>query len=419
MGSMRLFSPGHIGKLRLKNRGIMAPMSTGFANHDGTPSPRMIRYYEERAKGGVGAIITEYMGVDDVDSVVSDHQLMAARNFQISALEQLTEAVHRHDCLVFAQLHHGGNTADPALSGRQPLSPSDAPASPGRTVPRPMTADEIHTVVDKFIQAAERCKKAGYDGVEIHCAHSYLLGQFLSPYYNKRTDDYGGSLEDRVRIVEEIIRGIRTKLGAAYPILVRMSGDELTPDVPGTLTLQDGLEIAQRLEQIGIDALDISNGSSLNPNANCDPYSYQPGWKKHIAAAYKAAAKIPVIATNTIKTPEFAESLLEEGVCALLRRPDWPAAWRAPLEEPLVENARMEFTRLAAEFRRGDLAVEVCYDQGWIEAGGKRAPIGECELELKQGAEKEFLALVDQLQQALGWKPWETSKYRRAQELMR
>lgn len=315
MSFPRLFTPGQIGRLTVKNRGIMAPMSTGFANHDGTPSPRMIRYYEERAKGGVGAIITEYMGVDDVDSVVSDHQLMAARNFQISALEQLTEAVHRHDCLVFAQLHHGGNTADPALSGRQPLSPSDAPASPGRTVPRPMTADEIHTVVDKFIQAAERCKKAGYDGVEIHCAHSYLLGQFLSPYYNKRTDDYGGSLEDRVRIVEEIIRGIRAKLGAAYPILVRMSGDELTPDVPGTLTLQDGLEIAQRLEQIGIDALDISNGSSLNPNANCDPYSYQPGWKKHIAAAYKAAAKIPVIATNTIKTPEFAESLLEEGVC--------------------------------------------------------------------------------------------------------
>ena len=315
MSFPRLFTPGQIGRLTVKNRGIMAPMSTGFANHDGTPSPRMIRYYEERAKGGVGAIITEYMGVDDVDSVVSDHQLMAARNFQISALEQLTEAVHRHDCLVFAQLHHGGNTADPALSGRQPLSPSDVPASPGRTVPRPMTTDEIHTVVDKFIQAAERCKKAGYDGVEIHCAHSYLLGQFLSPYYNKRTDDYGGSLEDRVRIVEEIIRGIRAKLGAAYPILVRMSGDELTPDVPGTLTLQDGLEIAQRLEQIGIDALDISNGSSLDPNANCDPYSYQPGWKKHIAAAYKAAAKIPVIATNTIKTPEFAESLLEEGVC--------------------------------------------------------------------------------------------------------
>ena len=116
---------------------------------------------------------------------------------------------------------------------------------------------------------------------------------------------------------------------------------------------------------------------------------------------------------------ETPASSLEEGVCALLRRPDWPAAWRAPLEEPLVETARMEFTRLAAEFRQGDLAVEVCYDQGWIEAGGKRAPIGECELELKQGAEKDFLALVDQLQQALGWKPWETSKYRRAQELMR
>ena len=328
----KLFSNGSIGRLRVKNRGIMAPMSTGFANHDGTPSPRMIRYYEERAMGGVGAIITEYMGVDDVDSVVSNHQLMAAQDFQISALEQLTEAVHRHDCLIFAQLHHGGNTANPTLSGRQPLSASDVPAAPGRTVPRPMTVEEIHTVVDKFIQAAERCKRAGYDGVEIHCAHSYLLGQFLSPYYNKRTDAYGGSLENRVRIVEEIIQGIRSRLGPVWPILVRMSGDELTPDVPGTLTLQDGLEIARRLEQTGIDALDISNGSSLNPNANCDPYSYPPGWKKHIAAAYKAAVGIPVIATNTIKTPEFAESLLEEEVC------DFVGLGRSQFADPQFMN---------------------------------------------------------------------------------
>ncbi|MCL2684619.1 MAG: NAD(P)/FAD-dependent oxidoreductase, partial [Synergistaceae bacterium] len=249
--------------------------------------------------------------------------------------EQLTEAVHRHGAMIFAQLHHAGATSKPALSGRVPLAPSDVPAAPGAPVPKPMTSEEITAAIRKFTEAAVRCKKAGYDGVELHGAHSYLIGQFFSLYYNKRTDAYGGSLENRMRFVDEIIEGIRAALGEGFPISVRICGDEMTPDVPGTLTLSDGLEIGTHLEGRGIDVLNVSNGSALNGNANCDPYSYKPGWKKHVARAFKERLSIPIIATNTIKDPAFAESLLAEGVC------DFVALGRSLIADPgFVQLAR-------------------------------------------------------------------------------
>ena len=324
----KLFSKGRIGRLEIKNRAVMSPMATDFANPDGTASERLIRYYEERAKGGIGLIINEYTGVDDVDSIPTPFNLRAARDYHMTSLEQLTDAVHRHDCKIFAQIHHGGSTSKAALTGRQSLSASDVPIAPGAPAPRPMTIEEIKAVEQKFIDAAVRCQKAGYDGVELHGAHSYLLGQFFSPYYNKRTDEYGGSLENRMRLIDEIIAGVRKACGPNFVISVRICGDEMTPDVPDTLNLQDGLDIGRHLEAQGIDVINISNGSGLNANANCDPYSYQPGWKKHVAAAFKKALKIPVIATNTIKDPDFAESLLEEGVC------DFVALGRSQFADP-------------------------------------------------------------------------------------
>ena len=311
----RLFEKGRIGNLTLRNRGVMSPMATDFADHDGTVSMKLLRYYQERARGGIGLIINEYTGVDHVDSVPSPHNLRASADWHIAGLESLVDAVHAYGALIFAQIHHGGSTSKPALSGRQSLSASDVPAAPGAPAPRAMTIEEIKAVQKKFTDAAVRCKKAGYDGVELHGAHSYLIGQFSSPYYNKRTDEYGGSFENRMRFTGEIIDGIRAALGRGFPLSVRISGDEMTPGVPGTLTLEDGLRIGKYLEEKGIDVLNVSNGSALNGNANCDPYSYAPGWKKHVAKAFKQALKIPIIATNTIKDPAFAESLLEEGVC--------------------------------------------------------------------------------------------------------
>lgn len=326
----KLFSEGRIGPLTLKNRGVMMPMATDLADKDGSPTPRQIAYYQERAMGGVAMIINEYTGVDDVDSIPSIHNLRAARDYHISELEKLTDAVHLYDCKIIAQLHHGGATSNPALTGRQNLAPSAVPIADGRPVPKEMTLEDIQRIQQKFVDAAVRCQRAGYDGVELHGAHGYLIAQFFSKYYNRRTDQYGGNMENRCRFIAEIIAAIRAKLGR-FPILVRMCGDEFTP-VEGFLTLEDGLEIAKYLEGCGIDAINISNGSARNGDANCEPFSYRSGWKKHVALAYKQALHIPVIATNTIKDPDFAEELLRQGVC------DFVGLGRSQLADPHFMN---------------------------------------------------------------------------------
>ena len=330
MAYKKLFEPGRIGGLTIRNRAVMSPMGTDLADIRGNATPRLIAYYTERAKGGIGLIINEYTGVDDVDSIPTQHNLRMAQDYNVQEAEELTRSVHAYGAKIFAQLHHGGATSKSAFTGRQNLSPSGVPMAPGGEVPREMTLEDIKRVQEKFIAAAIRCKKAGYDGVELHGAHSYLIAQFFSKYYNRRTDAYGGSLENRCRFIDEIIAGIRAKLGR-YPISVRICGDEMT-DEPGFLTLEDGLEIGRHLEVQGIDCINISNGSSWNGNANCEPFSYTPGWKKHVAKAFKEALSIPVIATNTIKDPDFAESLLEEGVS------DFVALGRSQFADPEFMN---------------------------------------------------------------------------------
>ena len=335
MAYEKLFTPGRIGPLTIRNRAVMSPMGTDFAATNGNASPRLIAYYAERAKGGIGLIINEYTGVDDVDSIPTQHNLRMAQDYNVKAAEELTRTVHQYGAKIFAQLHHGGATSKSAFTGRQNLSPSGIPMAPGGEVPREMTLEDIKRVQDKFVAAAVRCKKAGYDGVELHAAHGYLMTQFISKYYNRRTDDYGGSVENRCRFIAEIIAGIREKLGKNFPILVRMCGDEMTP-VEGFLNLEEGFEIAKYLESCGIDAINISNGSARNGDANCEPFSYQSGWKKHVAKAYKEALHIPVIATNTIKDPDFAEQLLEEGVC------DFVGLGRSQLADPFFMKKAKE-----------------------------------------------------------------------------
>lgn len=330
MAYEKLFEKGRIGPLTIRNRAVMSPMGTDFADTNGNASPRLIAYYAERAKGGIGLIINEYTGVDDVDSIPTQHNLRMAQDYNVKAAEELTRTVHRYGAKIFAQLHHGGATSKSAFTGRQNLSPSGIPMTPAGEVPREMTLEDIRRVQDKFVAAAVRCKKAGYDGAELHAAHGYLMTQFLSAYYNHRTDQYGGSLENRCRFIDEVIAGIREKLGN-YPISVRICGDEMT-DHPGFWNLEGGLAIARHLEAQGIDCINISNGSSWNGNANCEPFSYTPGWKKHVAKAFKEALSIPVIATNTVKDPDFAEQLLEEGVS------DFVALGRSQFADPEFMN---------------------------------------------------------------------------------
>ena len=338
MAYEKLFEKGKIGRLTIKNRCVMMPMGTVYADRHGNATERLIDYYAERAKGGIGLIINEYTGVDEIDSIPTVGNLRAASDYNLSSLELLTNAVHKYDCKIFAQIHHGGMTSKPALTGRQSLSPSGVPAAPGAPVPREMTVDEIKAVQKKFVDAAVRCQKAGYDGVELHGAHSYLIAQFFSKYYNKRTDEYGGDVEGRTRFVTEIIDEIRKAVRPDFVVGIRISGDEM---VPRQMTLDDGLEIAKFLEN-RLDYINISNGCAQNGDANCDPYSFQPGWKKHVAKAFKDALSIPVIATNTIKNPDWAEELLEEGIS------DYVGLGRSQFADP-------EFVKKAKEGRADEI----------------------------------------------------------------
>ena len=270
--------------------------------------------------------------MDDVDSIPTVGNLRAARDYHISGLERLTDSVHKYDCKIFAQIHHGGMTSKPVLTGRQSLSPSGIPAASGAPVPKEMTVEEIKAVQKKFVDAAVRCQKAGYDGVELHGAHSYLIAQFFSKYYNKRTDEYGGDVEGRTRFTSEIIDEIRKVVRPDFVVGLRISGDEM---VEGHMTLEDDLEIVKFLEN-KLDYINVSNGCAQNGDANCDPYSFTPGWKKHVAKAFKDNLSIPVIATNTIKDPDWAEQLLEEGIS------DFVGLGRSQFADPEFVNKAKE-----------------------------------------------------------------------------
>jgi len=355
-----LFSKGKIGRIALKNRAVMTPMISGIAELSGEASDQLIRYYEERAKGGTGLIIIEACAVDDKYGLAVNNQLILAGTKYIKKLDKLTEAIHRHNAKVFLQLYHGGNMSDPAITGHQNVSASNVASYPGRE-PRPLEVGEIKELVQKFVKAAVLAKNADFDGVEVHAAHGYLLAQFLSRYYNKRTDEYGGSFENRIRFLDEVVRGIRAAVGPDFALTVRFSGDEMTQQLSAEhMTLEDGVNIAKYLEATGVvDALNVSNGNAFNPNANCDPYSYQPGWKKHIAKTIKDAVSLPIIATNTIKTPDFAEQTLQEGIC------DFVGLGRQHLADPEFMNKAKQGREKEIRSCIGCMYCRETMGQGW------------------------------------------------------
>ena len=322
-----LFSPCRIGNLTIKNRAVLPPMQVMYGENLGYPGQRAIGYYEERARGGVGLIIVEAVNVDEINNKPWDLQMSLAANKYTASFQPLTEAIHKWDSLCFVQLHHYGAKSAPTAEGPA-WAASEVPVAPGGPSAHKMSTEEIRIAEQRFVDAAVRAQKAGFDGVELAGTHGYLLHQFLSPYYNNRTDEYGGSLENCLRIYCEIVKGIKAACGKDYPVSVRFPGDEFTHHIPGTRTAEDAQAIARILEAAGVDVLNVSNGNNFNADANCEPYSYEPGWKKHVAKLVKEAVSIPVIATNTIKDPLFAEQMLEEGVS------DFVAMGRANIADP-------------------------------------------------------------------------------------
>ena len=307
-----LFQHGYIGNCRIKNRVVMPAMTTIFGGQDNLPTEEMKLYFEERAKGGCGLIITECFGVEPKHGVLIPCELRA-NPLATREYEDMLARVHKYGAKMFAQINHGGVNLSPDFNNGYIVGPS-AVAGLSGVVPHPLTIEEIEEIKTGFISTAFLCKLAGFDGVEIHAAHGYLLSSFLSGYFNRREDQYGGSLENRARLLLEILSGMKYACGKDFPVIVRLNASEYDPTHENSFVLEEAVQVAKMLEAAGADAINVSCSNYFSNETACEPYSYEQGWRKNDAATIKKAVNIPVLGTNTIKDPEFAEQLLAEGV---------------------------------------------------------------------------------------------------------
>ncbi|MFC1966944.1 FAD-dependent oxidoreductase [Chloroflexota bacterium] len=336
----KLFEPGQIGRLRLKNRIVMAPMGTHYASSNGEVTHQQIVYLVERAKGGVGLIETEATTVcTRLCGTVGQFLRMDDDKF-IHGHCELVDLVHAYGAKISMQLYHPGRHAAPETNdGQQPVAPSPVPemvpqlaARPGVWAPRELTLEEVSELVEAFGSAARRARAAGYDAVEIHGAHGYLVHQFMSPHTNRRTDHFGGSPENRMRFPAEVIRSIKQTAGKDFPVIFRLTAEE-TMDWPG-YTLEDGKFFAKCIESAGADALHVTMGTfedSEGISRNACPMSYPQGWRLPYIEAIKKEANIPIIGVGGFREPEFVESVLQQGKAdfiaigrQLLADPYWP-----------------------------------------------------------------------------------------------
>lgn len=298
---------GKIGRLTIPNRVVMPAMGVNLASADGTATDGIIAFYEARARGGAGLIITEVTRVSGGAGISDPCQLAAYRVSDIASLQRVIDAVHKYETRIFIQLQHPGREASPTIAGEQPVAPSAVANPVSGVMPRALATAECKEMAERFINGAYIAQAAGADGVELHAAHGYLLNEFLSPAMNFRKDEYGGSFENRVRILREIIAGIRRTCGA-FPVSVRINAEEA---LPGGVDLEEAAKIAAALEEAGADAINVS----CYTDACIEPGTYAQGYKRHMSSAVKAAVKIPVISVSNIKEPNIAETLLQEGVC--------------------------------------------------------------------------------------------------------
>ena len=305
----RLLEPGRIGKLALRNRMVMPPMGTNYAGDDGFVTERLVRYYEERSAGGMGLIIVEVSAVDPAGKAISGQIGVWADKF-IPGLRYLVDAVHRHGAKIAMQLHHAGRQTNSAITGMAPVAPSALSCPVCAEMPRVLTPEEIRGLVYAFAEAARRARLAGFDAVELHGTHGYLINQFLSPYSNHREDEYGGDEERRLRFPLEVIRAVRREVGEDYPIIFRMNADE---HVEGGITLEDALRMAPIFVENGVDALHVSVGVYGSPAPMISTMANPPLPLVKYAAAIKKKVNVPVIAVGKIHDPEDGERILAEG----------------------------------------------------------------------------------------------------------
>jgi 2,4-dienoyl-CoA reductase-like NADH-dependent reductase (Old Yellow Enzyme family)/thioredoxin reductase len=371
----KLLEPGTIKGVRLKNRAINAPMGTEYSQRDGTVTERLIRYYEEKAKGGVGLVIVEYAYIDQEASMAIECQLGVYDNACIVGLSRLSEVMQHHGAKTCLQIVHCGATKYDTFPA---VAPSSAPykdaEGTGSRVPRELNIEDIDKIVEAFGNAAARAKQAGFDMVEIHGAHGYLITEFLSPLTNRRTDMYGGGARKRMRFALEVVQRVIQKVGADYPVGIRLSGSEYKD---GGISIRDTIALSKELEKLGIAYLHISGGDAVTLHAQVTPSYLATGFNVWAAEAVKREVTVPVIASGSLTSPEVAEEVLREG------KADFVSFGRPLLADP-------HFIRKLEEGRREDIVPcircnEGCMRKGTIEKRGLM-----CAVNIALGREERY-----------------------------
>lgn len=335
----KLFESTTINNMPLANRFVRSATWLGMAKDDGSVSPKLIDVLVKLAQGGVGLIITGFHYVSREGQSVP-WQLGIYSDEFLPGLTEMAEAVHKAGGTIVMQLVHAGLQALPAvaqMNGLEILGPSVMETKEG-PVGREMTQDEIRETVRAFGQAAARAQKAGFDGVQIHGAHGYLLNEFLSPFFNMRKDEYGGSIENRARIVLEVVQSVRAAVGDQFPVLIKINSEDF---LEGGFSVEDMLPVAAMLQKAGVDAIELSGGTSLalhagNPNASPMRTEKKEVWYREAAKRYKEKISLPLMLVGGIRSYEVAERLVDGGITdyislarPLIREPDLINRWKA------------------------------------------------------------------------------------------
>lgn len=321
-----IFEPLTIRRMTMKNRVMMTPMGTNYAGQNGEINEKHIKYYEQRAKGGTGLIMVENASVSSPEGSNGTTQLRIDHDSYIPGLYNLTETVHKYGTCIGIQINHAGASAMSSRTGMQPVSASNIPSKDGGEIPRPLEVEEIYDIVKKYGEAAKRAQIAGFDAVEIHAGHSYLLCQFLSPVYNKRTDEFGGCPENRARFAKLVLEEVRKQVGPFFPIFLRFSAEDF---VEGGNTLEDTLELLEYFQEEA-DVLDVSAALNASLQYQIDANYMKDGWRSYMAKAVKEKFGKPCVTTGNIRNPEVAEKILADGDAdiigmgrGLIADPEW------------------------------------------------------------------------------------------------
>lgn len=326
-----LFSPIKVGNMDLSNRIVMPPLASSKSTSDGFVTDELIDYYEKRAKSGLGLIIIEHAYILE-EGKASDNQLGINSDECIEGLSKLCDMIHSYGVACALQINHSGSLAKKEVTKKTPVGPYKILHPNGKELPEELSISDIESIIEGFKNAAKRAYDAGFDIVEIHGAHGYLLSQFLSPITNKRTDNYGGSLGNRMRLHIDIIKAVKKVCPKDYPIAIRLGCDDL---MYGGLDLAQSVEVAKALQGEGIALLDVSGGIMGSAR---DIFNTE-GYFSYITEELKKHINIPIILTGGIKTPKTANQLIAEDKTdmvgigrEIIKNPNWAQDAREELK---------------------------------------------------------------------------------------